>query len=207
VGKHLDKFKLDPPANDLKCLFKALQLDLNLNIVRAMCGIALITPSNQSFQTQLSKFDGDTLLQNPDSILVGLHELVVANLKYEHTVWLEMKQLKELQEIHSDPLLPDQYGDLGNLPYLKCAWKKCGKEFDNRDKLLDHVKRCLTLPFLHRFHLYCRSVLEPTPNMDFDSFSKQVHDKFGPEKSKFLDQASLRCYYQQFQPIFQNLIK
>jgi len=116
--------------------------------------------------------------------------------------------MQELHELHSNPELPDEVDELGNLPYLRCGWKRCAKEFDNRDKLLDHVKRCIApKAFLHRYHLHCRAVLEANPNMDFDSFCKQVKEKFGEDKAKLIDNPELECYYKQFQPIFKSFMK
>merc|ERR1719273_832515 len=80
------------------------------------------------------------------------------------------KALAEQYEIHTNPPLPDDVDKFGNLPYLRCAWSRCGMVFSNREQLLEHVKRSRRGDFTHRLHLRSRSVLEANPEMEFADF-------------------------------------
>eukprot|EP01084_Bolivina_argentea_P145535 255073_1 len=65
---------------------------------------------------------------------------------------LRAEHEKEI-EIHSNPILPDIVDEYGNLPSLRCGWSKCGKTFDTKDELLEHVRSCIPHTYLGRFHI------------------------------------------------------
>eukprot|EP01083_Nonionella_stella_P247872 858912_1 len=83
-------------------------------------------------------------------------------------------QKRQVQRIHAD--LPDDVDEYGNLPQLKCGWTKCGRIFNSKDALLAHVKQCISHPFVGRFHLNCKNILENHPDLTFKQFSQKVKD-------------------------------
>merc|ERR1712039_1155726 len=114
--------------------------------------------------------------------------------------------IEELIALHSDPVLPDDVNAYGGLPELRCGWKKCGRVFDNRDRLLDHVSRCIPHVFVHRFHLNCRNVLESNPDLSFDAFKKRALATFDADKRKHVTEKELVAYYNQFKPMFKKVL-
>jgi len=208
--KNFEKFKAKEQfTNDIYAFGKEINFNLTNDILRALCAIALLTPSNKEYQSYLSSFGDDTkkqLINDPVSILTEINKTVIKNLEYEHSVWLEKKKMKELTEIHTNPVLPDDIDELGNLPYLKCGWKRCGQVFLNRDHLLEHVKRCIAADhaLLHRFHVHCRSVLEANPDLSVNEFSAKVKPLF-KEKTALVTDKCLEAYHKQFQPFFKKL--
>ena len=76
---------------------------------------------------------------------------------------IKQKQLQQQHEyeieLHSNPILPDDIDEYGNLPKLRCGWTKCGKIFTSKQPLLDHVKQCIPHIFVGRFHLNCKYIM------------------------------------------------
>ena len=174
-----NKFAIyDKIPNDLNILLEEIGFKYNINVLRAICCVSIICHSNRLWQDNLEWFGDDKLKQifnDPESVLTTIYKnYVIKNIRHDYDIYLENKRIHELIELHSNPILPDDIDEYGNLPELRCGWTKCGKLFDNRDKLLDHVRRCIPHPFLHRFHLHCRTVLEPNPNLSFKKFSDKV---------------------------------
>ena len=111
---------------------------------------------------------------------------------------------KQERELHSDPPLPDDIDEYGNLPQLKCGWKKCGKTFATKDALLIHVRKCIPHPFVARFHLNCKNILEINPEITLDQFIQKVMDCYDENDQKNIDKKELICYYNHFQPLFKE---
>ena len=101
-------------------------------------------------------------------------------------------------------MLPDDVDAWGNLPELRCGWKRCGREYANRDKLLDHVRRCIPHTFVHRFHVHCRMVLESAPHLSFEAFAERTLALFDDRNKKHVSEKELKAYYQQFREFFKQ---
>lgn len=200
--------KFDDIPNDLNLLLREIGCAHNLNVLRAMCCVAIIAHSNRIWQDNLSWFGDDKLAQvftAPEQVLQHVYRFyVMKNIRHEYDVHLENKRIHELIAMHSDPVLPDDVDEYGCLPELRCGWKRCGKVFDNRDKLLDHVRRCIPHVFVHRFHLHCRTVLEADPNLSLQQFCKKALHLFDEDKRKHISSKELAAYYEQFQPVFKK---
>lgn len=201
----------DKIPNDLNILLNEIRFKYNINVLRAICCISIICHSNRLYQDNLNWFGDDKLKQifnNPENILLSIYKnYVIKNIRHDYDVYLENRRIHELIEIHSNPILPDDIDEFGNLPELRCGWSKCGKLFDNRDKLLDHVRRCIPHGFVHRFHLNCRTILEPNPRLTFQQFSKKTLALFEEKKKRLINEKELKAYYDQFQSMFQNGVK
>lgn len=109
----------------------------------------------------------------------------------------QKREYAKLVEIHTNPPIPDGVGKYGDLPYLKCAWTRCGKVFSNRDQLLQHVAYYENGNFSHRFHLHCASVLGSNPQMSRQEFMERIK-----AKSRRHKEVCITAYYDQMQPIF-----
>mmetsp|Transcript_37026 Transcript_37026/g.60918 ORF Transcript_37026/g.60918 Transcript_37026/m.60918 type:complete len:178 (+) Transcript_37026:94-627(+) len=116
----------------------------------------------------------------------------------------KLMEEKAMRRLHADPPLPDDVDEHGNLPELKCGWKKCGKEFKSRDALMAHVRKCIPHPFVGRFHINCKNVLENDPEITLDEFLQRVMDCYEAEDAEHIERKELVTYYNQFQPLFKN---
>mmetsp|Transcript_56460 Transcript_56460/g.93997 ORF Transcript_56460/g.93997 Transcript_56460/m.93997 type:complete len:179 (-) Transcript_56460:178-714(-) len=117
-------------------------------------------------------------------------------------------QLKDEHEheikLHSHPLLPNNVDEFGNLPRLQCGWKACGKKFESREQLLDHVKYCMPHKFIDRFHTNCKNVLERDPSLTLAEFMHKVRDFYPAEKAELIMDDDLVAYYNQFDVTFKQ---
>lgn len=111
---------------------------------------------------------------------------------------------KKMQQLHTDPPLPDDIDEYGNLPRLRCGWKKCGKEFKSKDALMAHVRKCIPHPFVARFHLNCKNILEQNPELRVDEFVQKVMDCYEKEDQQHIERRELVAYYNKFQPLFKE---
>merc|ERR1719266_741973 len=100
-----------------------------------------------------------------------------------------------MYEIHTNPLIPDDVDENGNLPYLRCAWKRCGKVFEHRDQLLWHVRNARNGDLCTGFHINCRSVLYWNPEMELKEFLRRAQGQW--RESKRPSNESLTAYYNQ----------
>jgi len=195
--------------NDFNLLLTEIGCKYNMvNVLRAICAVSIVCHSNKLWKDNLSWFGDDKLKQlfnDPQSVLRYIYkEIVISDRRREYEEYLENKRMAELIEIHNNPMLPDDVDEDGNLPEFRCGWKRCGKVFDNRDRLLNHVAKFLQSPFVHRFHLHCGMVLEPTPNMEFAEFRQKVLAMTPQEKRPNIQDIHFKTYYDQFQPIFRK---
>merc|ERR1719245_2581194 len=145
------------------------------------------------------------IFNNPDVVLSHiLKHFVIPNMRYDYDVYLENTERDAMIAMHSDPVLPDDVDQYGNLPYLRCGWKKCGKVFRNRDQLLNHVSKFIPHAFVHRFHLKCGRVLAANPDMSLQQFMTKARDSFDAYKRRYVLDKELTAYYNQFRPIFKK---
>ena len=196
-------------TNDFYQFCSVIGWEFDINTIRAIIGVALATGSqNSAFREKASIFcdnEKKQLFYDSKHVLMELNSIVDKNIEYNYKVWKENEEIEKLYQIHTNPLLPDNVDMFGNLPLLTCAWSKCGQVFTNRDRLFAHVARVTKKPLAHRFHLYCRQILEPDPNQSYDQFLKAVRKKFddsGRKALKMVKDEKIKTYYQQFVPIF-----
>ena len=198
----------DKIPNDLNILLKQIGFGGNLNVLRAICCVSIICHSNRLWQSNLDWFGDDEqkqIYRDPESVLHHIYKFfVIPNQRYEYDVYLENEQKELLIAMHSDPILPDDVDEYGQLPQLRCGWKKCAKVFTNRDRLLNHVQRWIPHVFVHRFHLKCGIVLEENPEMTQQQFMKRAMAQFDADKRKDVTEQELIAYYNQFQPILRE---
>jgi len=197
--------------NDLNLLLTDIGCKDNMiPVLRAMCAVSILTHRYRNWRDNLEWFGDDKLKQifnDPHSVLKYIYKnIVIKNIRRDYKEYLERKALQDMIDLHSNPAMPDDVDQWGNLPELRCGWKKCGRVFQNRDRLLTHVARFIPCRLIHRFHLRCRSVLEPNPSMSYEEFCKQALELFNHYEAKQLTEGenytSLKAYYDQFQPFF-----
>eukprot|EP00484_Ammonia_sp_Unknown_P025717 CAMPEP_0197033750 /NCGR_PEP_ID=MMETSP1384-20130603/12076_1 /TAXON_ID=29189 /ORGANISM="Ammonia sp." /LENGTH=178 /DNA_ID=CAMNT_0042463601 /DNA_START=55 /DNA_END=591 /DNA_ORIENTATION=+ len=116
---------------------------------------------------------------------------------------MQQEHEKEIQ-IHSNPLLPDNVDEYGNLPQLTCGWKACSKRFESKEELLEHVKYCMPHKFIDRFHTNCKFVLENHPELTLQEFEQKVRECYPEEKAALINHQDLLAYYNQFQTVFKQ---
>lgn len=106
--------------------------------------------------------------------------------------------------IHSNPILPDDIDEYGNLPLLRCGWTACGKTFDSRDQLMQHIKECIPNVFVDRLHVNCKNVLSNDADLTFAEFRKHVLDCYDNKTQQYIHDNELSAYYHKFQPLFKQ---
>jgi len=193
--------------NDLNLLLKEIGCKEDMGpVLRAMCAVSIICHSNKLWQENIGIVK--RIFDDPQSVLTHIYRHhVIKQMKRDYQQFMEKQRFDELVEIHTNPLLPDDVDSDGNLPELRCGWKRCGMVFDNRDRLLNHVTKFIGCnAMVHRFHVYCRTVLEPTPDMPLDEFSEKAMAMFPPKAKATLEaqKGVFKTYYTQFQPMFQQ---
>lgn len=196
----------DKIPNDFNILLKQIGFGNSMNVLRAICCVAIVCHSNRLWQSNLYWFGDDEtkqIFESPESVLLHIYKhFVIKNQRHDYNVFLDNQRREEMIAIHSDPVLPDDIDEYGNLPQFRCGWTKCGRIFTNRDQLLDHVSKFIPRVFVHRFHLKCGGVLEQNPDMTLKEFIKRAYDAFDPVARKNIDDAELIAYYNQFRPLF-----
>eukprot|EP00484_Ammonia_sp_Unknown_P020122 CAMPEP_0197035220 /NCGR_PEP_ID=MMETSP1384-20130603/13076_1 /TAXON_ID=29189 /ORGANISM="Ammonia sp." /LENGTH=178 /DNA_ID=CAMNT_0042465251 /DNA_START=83 /DNA_END=619 /DNA_ORIENTATION=- len=114
----------------------------------------------------------------------------------------KLMEEERMKKLHHQPPLPDDVDEYGNLPQLRCGWRKCGQVFKTRDELMAHVRKCLPHPFVGRFHLNCKNVLENDPDLTLQEFMNRVVDCYDEADQRNIEREELVTYYKQFQPLF-----
>jgi len=204
------KYKdLHKVPNDLNVLFAQIGWRLNVNVLRAICCVAILFHRNKAYHDNVEWFGDDVkkqILTDPDAVLKTVYQrYVIKNIRYDYRVMIERQNMEKLRELHTNPILPDDVDEDGNLPYLRCAWSRCGQQFNNRDQLLNHVRYALygeTRPLLHGFHLSCSQVLQSMPSISLEAFKTKVRASFGATKyAQYIRlpmyDAKLEFYYKQ----------
>eukprot|EP01084_Bolivina_argentea_P132636 234072_1 len=111
---------------------------------------------------------------------------------------------QKMKKLHSDPILPDNIDEFGNLPELQCGWTKCGQVFKSKEALLRHVKEYCRHPFVPRFHINCKNILEMNPDLTLDEFAQKVQDCYEPHDAEHIEHNELVNYYNKFQTVFKK---
>jgi len=202
-GQH-EFSSFDAIPNDLNILLKQIGFDgnTNVNVLRAICCVAITCHSNKLWQSNLHWLSA--IFNDPEAVLLHVYKSVLPDMRREYSKYLEQLQFTRCVEIHSNPILPDGVGKYGDLPYLRCAWTKCGKVFRNREQLLQHVIKYIPHKMISGFHVRCGEVLRKNPDMKLDEFMQRMYKAFGTEADDGSQDEPLACYYKQFQPILQN---
>mmetsp|Transcript_24376 Transcript_24376/g.39255 ORF Transcript_24376/g.39255 Transcript_24376/m.39255 type:complete len:327 (+) Transcript_24376:22-1002(+) len=113
------------------------------------------------------------------------------------------KELVKEREKHVG--LPDVYTDsYGHLPRLRCAWSKCARVFDSKTALLQHVKECIPVTYVERFHTNCKVILETDPDLELSEFVRRVKDCYDKETQANIDEEEIKQYFRVFQPMFKK---
>eukprot|EP01083_Nonionella_stella_P013772 38730_1 len=184
--------------NDLNVLFDEIGWKMNVNVLRAMCCISILCHKNKSWHQNVGWFGDDVkkqIMADPESVLAHVYQLVIRNMRYEYKMYIERKNQQQLRAIHTNPILPDDVDRNGDLPYLRCGWKKCGETFENRDQLLNHVRFALygdKRPLLHGFHMHCQDVIRNNPTISLSNFKKRVRNSF--QNTKYAQFMKLSMY-------------
>jgi len=179
-------------------------------VLRAICAASIAWHSNKKWQRNVAV--AELLLTEPVAVLrhIFQHDVMKA-MRSDFEFYLRNKARAELIAIHSDPPLPDDVDAAGNLPELRCGWKRCGRVFSNRDQLLHHVTQYIPHRLVHRFHLHCGTTLASDPTMTFEEFTKRALPMFEGEARSSLWEIDgglrLRAYYEQFQPKFMRAVE
>eukprot|EP01084_Bolivina_argentea_P303914 524808_1 len=116
----------------------------------------------------------------------------------------QKRHIEEMKVLHSNPILPDNIDDFGNLPELQCGWKKCGRRFQSKDALLRHVREFLPHPFVRRFHVNCKQILETNPDLSLREFERKVKDCYEKRDADHIKHAELVDYYNKLQTVFKE---
>ena len=207
------KYKdINKVSNNLNILFDQIGWKTNFNVLRAICCIGILFHRNKAYHDNCEWF-GDNekkqILKDPESVLKNVYlKYVLRNMRYDYRTYLERKNMEKLREIHTNPILPDNVDEYGNLPYLTCAWSRCGKTFDNRDQLLNHVRYALygeSRPLLHGFHSHCSQILCREPNMTLEQFKRKVRSSFSG--SKYHQYIKLPVYDKKLKSFYQTFYK
>jgi len=180
-------------------------------VLRAMAAVSIVCASNRAWQRNLHWFGDDALKQlfnDPRAVLRHIHrEVVLPRARKEYGPRNEAPRRSRCSaspaddyEIHKNPKLPDEVDEFGNLPRSRCAYSQCGREFADREQLLEHVKRSKNGHLTRHFHRRLKSVLEPNPGMSYGQFLSTARQCW--EASRCPAKAMFRAYYDQMQPIF-----
>eukprot|EP01084_Bolivina_argentea_P292243 502367_1 len=107
-------------------------------------------------------------------------------------------------QIHTNPLLPDDVDEYGNLPSLRCGWKSCGKTFNSKQELLNHVKLYMGRIYVDRFHTNCKNILENNPDVTLSEFEEKVRHSYPETYVNLIRHEDIKAYFDQFQMIFKK---
>lgn len=107
-------------------------------------------------------------------------------------------------KIHTNPPLPDDVDEYGNLPNLRCGWKQCGMVFETREDLMEHVKQYIVphKNYINRFHVNCKMILENNPDLTLSEFEEKLKSSYPDQIAKSIQHSDVIAYYNQFQTIF-----
>ena len=109
----------------MNILLNEIGFKYNINVLRVICCVSIVCHSNRLWRDNLEWFGDDTLKQlfnDPEGVLTTIYKnYVIKNIRHDFDVYCENKRIHELIEIHSDPILPDDIDEYGNLPELRCV--------------------------------------------------------------------------------------
>ena len=110
--------------NDLNLLLTEIGCKDNMiPVLRAMCAVSILTHRYRNWRDNLEWFGDDKLKQifnDPHSVLKYIYKnIVIKNIRRDYKEYLERKALQEMIDLHSNPAMPDDVDQWGNLPELR----------------------------------------------------------------------------------------